>query len=323
LRRMVLVPATLFGLAFFASCGLPGGVRRYLQRKAPGVTAVQVGSNRYTRADLDAFITANLGEFREPQNQNAVESSLLDAFVEDRLLAAEADRLGIQPGAQAVKAMVMRISASETGSHADEPDLEKAIFASLKAQKYVRDYLLKDVTATDEDCELYYKEHLGEYVRNDTVHLSEILVDDQRTAQKLLAMLKTKQNKNFSDLARVYSKGSTAAEGGDLGSFQRGDLPGEFEKAVFSLSPGSLSRLVPTRYGYHIFLLHEKILAHQQKFMEVRDLIRDKLLADRQRNMIAAELESLSKRIPVVIYRDRLGFDYTGNRPTAAGGSVQ
>ena len=133
-------------------------------------------------------------------------------------------------------------------------------------------------------------------------------------AEKIQDLLKAKANKNFGNLARVYSRAPSAAEGGDLGLFERGDLPEEFEKAVFKLSPGSVSKVVRTQYGYHIFLVEEKIMAHQQKLIEVKDQIKEKLRLERERAIINGEIESLRKEIPVVIHRNLLGFHYMGTR---------
>jgi hypothetical protein len=78
---------------------------------------------------------------------------------------------------------------------------------------------------------------------------------------------------------------------------------------------------VQTRYGYHIFLLEEKILAHQQKFYEVKDDIQEKLLLQRERDLIAREVDSLMKQIPVEIRLENLDFKYLGNRLSTGGGT--
>jgi len=127
-------------------------------------------------------------------------------------------------------------------------------------------------------------------------------------------LLKANGNKNFADLARLYSKGATASDGGYLGSFQRGDLPEEFEKAIFAVSPGTVTKLVRSKYGYHIFMVDEKIAAHQQKFYEVRDDIREILRMERERESIREELASLMTKFPVEIHREKLNFNYIGTR---------
>ncbi len=93
-------------------------------------------------------------------------------------------------------------------------------------------------------------------------------------------------------------------------------MPDEFDKVIFPLAPGTVSKIVRTQYGYHIFLVEEKILAHQQKLFKVEDQIKEKLLLERQRAALAGELASLAQRIPIQVDRERLEFKYTGARLT-------
>ncbi len=64
---------------------------------------------------------------------------------------------------------------------------------------------------------------------------------------------------NFTTLALIYSedKGS-AVNGGELGYFTRGDMVPEFEAAAFKLKPDSISKIIETKYGYHILKLIDR-----------------------------------------------------------------
>jgi peptidyl-prolyl cis-trans isomerase SurA len=64
---------------------------------------------------------------------------------------------------------------------------------------------------------------------------------------------------NFTTLALIYSedKGS-AVNGGELGFFTRGDMVPEFEAAAFKLKPDSISKIIETKYGYHILKLVDR-----------------------------------------------------------------
>jgi len=319
-RRLVFALIILPASLFLASCSLKDRVRNFLQGEERRTAAVSIGSKTYSKADLEHFFDSRLSEFRDPENADKVKSNLLESFIEEKLWLYRAEQNKVWPDPQAVKAMLERISSTGADSReartdpARKAELERSVTESLKIQQYLNDCLLKDLSVSNEECEAYYKVHIKDYVKNDVVHVREILVDDIKLAERIRDRLKAKANKNFGDLARVYSKGTSAADGGDLGLFQRGDLPEVFENAVFALSPGSVSRIVRTRYGYHIFLVEEKIIAHQQKLLEVRDQIKEKLRLDREREIINRELASLRKEILVVIYQDRLDFNYIGTR---------
>jgi foldase protein PrsA len=83
------------------------------------------------------------------------------------------------------------------------------------------------------------------------VRASHILVTLESEAKGVLTKLNSGQD--FAALAKQYSKDpGSAAKGGDLGYFSRGNMVEPFENAAFSLKPGQTSGLVKTQYGYHI-----------------------------------------------------------------------
>ena len=75
-------------------------------------------------------------------------------------------------------------------------------------------------------------------------------------ASELLARIRA--GESFEDLARQYSVDATAAQGGDLGFFGRGEMVGPFDSASFALEPGEVSDVVATPFGYHIIRVDEK-----------------------------------------------------------------
>ena len=57
---------------------------------------------------------------------------------------------------------------------------------------------------------------------------------------------------DFADIARDNSDCPSGAQGGDLGSFGRGQMVPEFETATYAMDVGDLSDVVETDFGYHL-----------------------------------------------------------------------
>ncbi len=300
-------------------CSLRDRVRGFFQDDSRNAAAVHIGSRTYTKAALDHYFDTRLSEFRDPADADKIKSNLLESFIEDKLLLQEAEVHNVRANDQLLKSMMENMTSGDeerTGppDPGKQEELKRDLTESLEMQQYLHDHLLKDISIPDAEVEAYYMAHIGDFVRNDLAHVREILVEDPAQAQKIIDLLAKKKNKNFGELARVYSVAPSASEGGDLGTFQRGDLPEDFEKAIFSLAPGTVSKVVRTKYGYHIFMVEEKIAAHQQKLWEVKDQIRERLQQEKERELIDKEVASLAARIPVRINRDKLDFRYIGSR---------
>lgn len=86
---------------------------------------------------------------------------------------------------------------------------------------------------------------LGEF------HALHILVKTRAEAEQILAELKA--GKDFSELARTRSIAPSAAKGGDLGYFNRGDFAPAIENAIAALKIDQVSGIIETPHGFNIF----------------------------------------------------------------------
>ena len=83
---------------------------------------------------------------------------------------------------------------------------------------------------------------------------SHILVKDRALAQQLLKQINRGAGR-FESLAREHSTCPSRSKGGDLGWFGPGKMVSQFESACKRMSPGSISEVVQTQFGYHIIKL--------------------------------------------------------------------
>ncbi len=82
------------------------------------------------------------------------------------------------------------------------------------------------------------------------VHCCHILVKTETEARNVKARLD--KGEKFSAVAQKVSICPSGKKGGDLGTFTRGKMVKEFEKAAFELEKGATSGPVKTQFGYHI-----------------------------------------------------------------------
>jgi peptidyl-prolyl cis-trans isomerase D len=94
--------------------------------------------------------------------------------------------------------------------------------------------------------------------RHVLVKLPAGATDDQKAeARKKIeaAQGRVKKGEDFAKVAREVSEDTSAADGGDLGCFQRGAMVKPFEDAAYALSPGQISDVVESQFGFHVIKL--------------------------------------------------------------------
>jgi len=193
---------------------------------------------------------------------------------------------------------------SELGSNTE--DLRNL----LRVEKYVHQKLVGAPKIEVPEMEKYYEDHQAEFVVDDRVHVLEILVSKEELASELRRKLRPRDFGTFRRVAKEYSEGLTAARAGDLGIFEPGELPEEFEKVIFRLKPGQVSPVFRSENGYHIFMVEEFIPKHTQAFHEVQKDIYEKMLAQYERMQLDKYVEELLKGASIEILDSNLQFDW-------------
>ena len=159
----------------------------------------------------------------------------------------------------------------------------------------------QDVSA--EEMESYYQAHLSEFAQDERVAARHILlmVDEEAGEEEVnevrekLEQIKEKIDKgeDFAELAREYSDDPAAEQGGDLGSFGRGQMVTEFEEAAFALNPGEVSQPVKTRFGWHLINVYDHVPARTKELDEVRAQIRMRVGEEKAMDQLADIMDDI------------------------------
>src|ERR1035441_2634706 len=164
----------------------------------------------------------------------------------------------------------------------------------LMAQRVVGYEVASRIAIPEGDSQKFYDEHKADFVRQEQVFLSQILIStDGKTAEQAAAAAdkakdisaRAKKGEKFSDLARDNSDDlGTAQNGGYLGApSTRGTLRPELEAIVFKEKKGFVTEPIKLNNppGFLILKVEEHFEAGQASFEEVQEDIHDLLVRPR------------------------------------------
>ena len=161
---------------------------------------------------------------------------------------------------------------------------------------------IKEQEAADEETlRSFYDDNKEIFTNPEQRSAQHILVEERELAESLLEEIQ--QGADFSELARIHSiDTSTKDSGGDLGYFERDIMVPEFDKVVFEMDIGELSKVVETDYGFHIIKLTEVQLENIKSFEESRE----QLASLHQKKAAQKKLYSLQEELGNLAYEDPL-----------------
>ena len=147
----------------------------------------------------------------------------------------------------------------------------------------------KGIAVSEDDLRKYYAENEKRYTTPEERRASHILVKADKDAPKaerekarakaetLLAEVR-KNPQSFAEIARKNSDDEgSAAKGGDLDWFGRGQMVKPFEDAAFGLKPGETSGVVESDFGYHIIHVTGARGGEKKTFDQVRGEIENEV----------------------------------------------
>ena len=118
----------------------------------------------------------------------------------------------------------------------------------------------------------------------------------QAEAKAKLIYTQLKTGAKFSDLAKKESDGPTAAQGGPLGTFKKGELAKAFEDATMALKPGDFTQPMRTKQGFLILKVDDHRPAGVPPLKEVEDKIREAIYAQKLEPAARAYLKKLREQ---------------------------
>jgi peptidyl-prolyl cis-trans isomerase SurA len=202
-------------------------------------------------------------------------------------------------------------------------DFKQNMRNQLVTQKVIGEEVGSHLTVSKEDEQAFYDAHKAEMEQPEAIRLSEILVAPKVVAQPApattdpntpapavdpaaqaaaLSAAEAKANDllkqinngaSFEEVAKKNSDGPSAADGGELGIFKRGQLAKQLEDETFAMKPGEVTKVTQTKQGFVILKVVDHQMAGIPPLKDALPRIQDALYYEKLQPALRAYLTKL------------------------------
>jgi len=250
-----------------------------------------------TQIELERY--AEVAKKRPGGDQAVVDQkAILDELVLDRIIAKQVEALGLKATDQQIDNYIesirsrnnlsdeqLREALKQQGMTWDQYRVQ--VRADIERANLINREIRAKVNVSPEEIERYYKAHLDEYGTSPKMHarlISFVVPSDASVADKAAIRAKAEEvhklaadGGNFAKLAKEYTQGPAAEEGGDIGEVDPKEMQPEFAKAVAGMKAGDVSPLIANAQGFHILKIEPGSTETHRPLAEVSEEIKEKL----------------------------------------------
>ncbi|MAF97784.1 MAG: rotamase [Micavibrio sp.] len=279
LRRLDLLRNIFLGLTFSALllCGV-ASINSSVYARSEGI-AVVVNDGVVTASNVEdrlKLIMVSSGLPNTPEMRSQILPQVISGLVEEkiRIQEAEKDEISVTDGeinkgfetlAQQNNFSAEQFKAILARGGINIKTLHDQIRAQLAWSKLVQSKLRRQVSVSDTDVDAWLARYSNAIGKTEYL-VSEIFlpVDDMKDESKLRGLAQSLRRDiaagkaSFFKVAQQFSKAAGAAQGGDLGWVQQGQISEEADQAIAKMSVNTLSQPVRSPAGFHLYLLRDK-----------------------------------------------------------------
>jgi peptidyl-prolyl cis-trans isomerase SurA len=249
----------------------------------------------------------------------------LNSLIDRALILQEFKDKGFNIPETAIDQELTEVIANEFGG--DRPTFVKTLQAQNMTLSQYREKLREriivqamrnrkaqqELVVSPYKMEKYYHDHPDEFTEGDQIKLRIIFIKkgppaadagaaDPRRALAGEIVAKLDAGDSFDSLAKIYSEGKEAKQGGDWGWVGKDMLRKELNEVAFTLKTGQHSQPIDTAEGYYLLQVDAVKPAHARPLTEVRDEIEKILLQEQRARMQAVWVKQLRAKAYIRLY---------------------
>ncbi len=291
-----------------AACGRCGGGAGTVVAAGPRPVAVVNGEAISAEALARGLRQIRAGGEGEPPSE-PLRRRVLDDLVDRALLLQQARARSIAVGQDQVERAFLRVRGEYPGTHFDDllarerlsqTELKARLKDQLTVERLFHDEVFPRITVAPAEVAKWYAEHAAEFSEPERVRVLQVVVSSREEAVTLRDRLRRQPGK-FAEVARTSSIAPEGKNGGELGWIRRGGGFPEVFDVCFSLPLNSVSDVVPSPYGFHIFRVVERRTASKRPLDQAQGEVAERLLRDRRARAQEEYLASLRARATIQV----------------------
>lgn len=306
---------------------LPPGAPAVPTAPAPdrGTVVARVNGAAIYAVDLESAMTNFMQSSGMPQDipaeqRGEVRQEVLDGLIGSELLFQKAKSIPIEVPQSRVDETLEQ-TRSGMGPDAFQAELDRRgltveglgelVRQNLMVQKMIQEVVLGGLIVPEAEIRKFYQENQEKMTVPPGADVRHIIVRsaasdpeekrEQARAKIAEALQKVKAGTDFDQVAKDFSEDASAAQGGSLGTVQRGQTPPAFEQAAFSLPIGEVSGIVETPFGFHLLKVTGRREAGVASLEEAKAQIAEFLKQRKSQETIETMVEALRAEAKIEI----------------------
>lgn len=317
-------------------------LRGRAQDSMEGIVAI-VGREIVLKSDVDGQM--EIMAQRDPKvsrKDPALRQAVLDQLINERLIMTKA----IEDSVEVTEDEITQRMEYQLQSLIQQFGTEKRIedmygMSMARIRREFRDEIRKrllvekmqqkqfaDIKATRADVEGFYERYRDSLPsipeRVDLYHIVKYVkpsAEKNKEAEALALRIRDSIVKggSFSEFARRYSADPmSAANGGDLGTVEKGKFVPSFEAAAFALSPNEISAPVESPFGWHVI----QLISKTSTTMTTRHILIRVSQSEADRDSAKAQLLRMKQAVELGDSFEKIAREYSDERETQGFGGA-
>lgn len=223
---------------------------------------------------------------------------ILDFLIDDKIAQKKIDELGIKVSPAEIDDAIEKMKRNNNLTHEDllarlesqgisYETLRENLKDELERMQLINFEVKSKIIVREEAMRAYYDEHREQYITYETLHLAAIVLpvgnpSDKQERQRIESQIadihrRLSAGEDFGELARRFSRGPGAKDGGDLGLFKTSQLNKALLEAVEGMQPGQISQPIETASGFQVIKLLDRRAGETKAYEDVKDAIYSEL----------------------------------------------